>query len=124
LCANIAESNKDITGRDERNNSIMAYLVDHNGKTLGPFTRKDVHERAAAQEIALTDMACDEYSGRWMPLSELLEAKGEEPRTSPHTVGSRRSAFSMIGWGSALGIAYFFYRIARLMHACARVHPQ
>ncbi|HUD54192.1 MAG TPA: hypothetical protein VMR02_03120 [Terracidiphilus sp.] len=71
----------------------MACLVDRNGKTLGPFTRKDVRERVAAEEIALTDMACDEYSGRWMPLSELLETEGQEPRTIRIRLGAGVARF-------------------------------
>jgi hypothetical protein len=58
-----------------------------------------------------------------MPLSELLLADPVEPLTIPNTIANKRSSLSAIGWGGILGIAYFFYRIARLMHACARVHP-
>ncbi|MGO9433973.1 MAG: hypothetical protein ACLPH3_11165 [Terracidiphilus sp.] len=101
----------------------MGFLVDRNGKTLGPYARDAVPGRVAAGEIALTDMACDEYAGHWMPLSELLSAEPVEPLTIPNSLSHKRSTFSAIGWGSLLGIAYFFYRIARLMHACARVHP-
>lgn len=102
----------------------MAYLVDHKGKILGHFSRDQLHERVAAQEIALTDLACDEYSGRWMPLAELLSDDCPEPKTIPDTLTHKRSMFSAIGWGGFLAIGYFFYRVARLMHACARFHPQ
>jgi hypothetical protein len=102
----------------------MAYLVDREGKTLGPFVRSELAAHVAAGEIAWTDMACDEYAGRWMPLAELLEHEEKEPLTIRNTIGSKRHPFSMIGWGSTLGIAYFFYRVARLMYACARFHPR
>ena len=42
----------------------MAYLVDHNGKTLGPFSREELPRRVGAQELALTYLARDEYHGR------------------------------------------------------------
>jgi hypothetical protein len=101
----------------------MGFMVEHNGKTLGPYSRDEVPRRVEAGDLALTDMACDEHAGHWMPLSELLLAEPVEPLTIANTIANKRSSLSAMGWGGILGIAYFFYRVARLMHACARVHP-
>jgi hypothetical protein len=42
----------------------MSYLVEHNGKTLGPFSREELPGRVESQELALTYLARDEYHGR------------------------------------------------------------
>ena len=42
----------------------MAYLVDHNGKTLGPFSREKLPRGVGAQELAFTYLAREEYHGR------------------------------------------------------------
>jgi len=101
----------------------MGFMVEHNGKTLGPYSRDEVPRRVEAGDLALTDMACDEHAGTgcrspncfWLNLSNRSRLRTRLPTSA--------AVFSAIGWGGILGIAYFFYRIARLMHACARVHP-
>ena len=101
----------------------MAYLVERDGKTLGPFSRDELPARVEAGEMALTDLACDEYHGRWMPLAEILHEDGPPPHKTIHDVFvHKRSIASVIGWGGILGILYFFYRVTRLMYACAHPH--
>lgn len=101
----------------------MAYLVDQDGKTLGPFSKDELPGRIEAGELAPTDLACDEYHGRWMPLSEIIHEDGPpEPKTIHDTFVRHRSITSVIGWGGMLAILYFFYRVTRLMYACAHPH--
>jgi hypothetical protein len=78
----------------------MAYLVEHGGKTLGPFSRDELLQRLEEGVIARADLACDEYHGRWTPLGELLDAEPTEPRTIPPLPGHKRGTFSAIGWGA------------------------
>lgn len=101
----------------------MAYLVEHDGTTLGPFSHDELPRRVSANEFALTDLACDEYHGRWMTLSEILHEDGPpEPKIIQDAFTHKRSITSVIGWGGILGILYFFYRVTRLMYACAHPH--
>jgi hypothetical protein len=101
----------------------MAYLVQQDGKTLGPFSRQGLERAVATRELAPADLACDEYSGRWQSLSELLHAEPSEPKTIHNKFAQKRTIFSALGWGGILAIAYFFYRVARLMHTWVRLHP-
>jgi len=101
----------------------MAYLVESGGKTLGPFSIDELPRRVEANELAPTDLACDEYHGRWMTLSELLSGDLPEPKTIHDTFAQKRTLFSAIGWGGTLAILYFFYRVARFMHTWVRLHP-
>jgi len=101
----------------------MAYLVEHEGKTLGPFSRDELPRRIESGEMALTDLACDEYHGRWMPLAEILHEDGPPPHKTIHDAFTHKRSFtSVLGWGGILGILYFFYRVTRLMYACAHPH--
>ncbi|HEX3892584.1 MAG TPA: hypothetical protein VHW46_08430 [Terracidiphilus sp.] len=101
----------------------MAYLVDRDGRMLGPYSKDEIPHRVEAAEIALSDLACDEYHGRWMPLSELISDDLAEVKTIPNTLGHPRSMFSAIGWSGGLAILYFFYRVARFMHTWVKLHP-
>ena len=101
----------------------MAYLVESGGRTLGPFSKEELPRRVEARELAPTDLACDEYHGRWMTLAELLSDETAEIKTIPTTIGQPRTIFSAIGWGGLLAILYFFYRIGRFMHTWVRLHP-
>jgi hypothetical protein len=101
----------------------MAYLVESGGRTLGPFHKDELPRRVEARELSPTDLACDEYHGRWMPLAELLSDESAEIKTIPNTLGQPRTMFSAIGWGGLIGIVYFFYRIGRIMYRFAHIHP-
>jgi hypothetical protein len=50
----------------------MAYMVDRDGIVIGPYSLEDLQRKIAANEIALTDRACDQEGGVWLPISKLL----------------------------------------------------
>jgi hypothetical protein len=50
----------------------MPYMVDHDGIVMGPYSLEDLQRKVAANELALTDQACDKEGGVWLPLSKLL----------------------------------------------------
>lgn len=104
-------------------NRFMAYLVESGGRTLGPFSLDELPDRVQAREFALTDLACDEYHGRWMPVDELLTHGPAEIKTIPNTLDQSRTILSAVGWTGLLAILYFFYRVGRLMHTWVRLHP-
>ncbi len=101
----------------------MAYLVESGGRTLGPFSLDELPHRVKSAEFALTDLACDEYHGRWVPLEELIARGPAEVKTIPNTLGQPRTIFSAVGWTGLLAILYFFYRVGRFMHTWVRLHP-
>lgn len=56
----------------------MGYMVERDGGVVGPYSQDDLKERLASGYFALTDMACDQDSGRWKPLSALFQFNDEK----------------------------------------------
>jgi hypothetical protein len=51
----------------------MGYMVERDGGVVGPYSRDDLKERLESGQFVLTDMACDQESGHWKPLSALFQ---------------------------------------------------
>ena len=51
----------------------MGYMVERDGGVVGPYSRDDLEERLQSGQFDLTDMACDQETGRWKPLSALFQ---------------------------------------------------
>jgi hypothetical protein len=51
----------------------MAYMIDRgDGMVIGPFSLEDLQRKVADNELALTDRACPQEGGVWLPVSKLL----------------------------------------------------
>ena len=111
----------------------MAYMVEHDGKVVGPFTVEELNQRVQSKEIAPTDLACDQYVGQWLPVSNLITNKPAPVPAAPQShdplLASRSSSsfslptgtFAGIG-GALLALLFFLWRAFRIMNALARMH--
>ena len=50
----------------------MPYMVDRDGIVVGPYSLEDLQQKVMAGDFALTDRACDQTGGTWLPISKLL----------------------------------------------------
>jgi hypothetical protein len=50
----------------------MPYMVDRDGIAMGPYSREDLEQKVAQGVLELTDRACDQTGGTWLPISKLL----------------------------------------------------
>jgi hypothetical protein len=50
----------------------MPYMVERDGMAFGPYSLEDLQQKVIDNEFALTDRACDDKGGIWLPLSKLF----------------------------------------------------
>jgi hypothetical protein len=116
-----------------RKSSNMPYMVEHDGKVVGPFTLEELNERVKSNEIAATDLACDQYVGQWLPVLNLLtnkparipaESKLNDPLLGSHNSSSfslPKGTFAGVG-GALLALAFFLWRAFRIMSMLGKLH--
>lgn len=50
----------------------MPYMVDRDGVAMGPYSREELERKVALGVLEITDRACDQSGGTWLPISKLL----------------------------------------------------
>ena len=55
----------------------MKYMVERDGGVVGPYDLEQLKERLESNYFSLSDLACHDQGGRWIPLSELFRVKPE-----------------------------------------------
>jgi hypothetical protein len=115
-----------------RKSAAMPYMVEHGGTVIGPFTLEELNQRVRSNEIATTDLACDQQVGHWLPVSSLLTNKPAPipaaPQSSDPLLASRNSSslfgrgtFAGVG-GALLALLFFLWRAFRILNMLARLH--
>lgn len=104
----------------------MPYMVEHLGQVLGPYSLAELKENAAAGKIALSDLGCDQHSGHWVPVSQLLSIGSAPPSVVAANVKAtgpkfKSGLFAGMG-GFLLTVAFLLWRVFRIMNAIARLH--
>ena len=104
----------------------MPYMVEHKGQVIGPYSLAELNDNAAAGKIALSDLACDQGSGHWVSVSQLLSIGSAPPSMVPANVKSASPKFNsglFAGMGGfLLTVAFLLWRAFRIMSALARLH--
>src|ERR1700722_8656606 len=104
----------------------MPYMVEHNGQVLGPYSLAELNDSAAAGKIALSDLGCDQSSGHWVPVSQLLSIGSVPPSVAAANVKTAAPKFNsglFAGMGGfLLTMAFLLWRVFRIMNAIARLH--
>ncbi len=103
----------------------MPYMVENNGKVVGPYSLAELSEAVAASTIALTDRGCDQSSGQWVPVAQLLSGRP----ASISSITSNQKSHSGFNTGMFAGmggflvtVAYLLWRAFRLMNFFAHLH--
>jgi hypothetical protein len=104
----------------------MPYMVEHYGQVLGPYSLAELNDNSTAGRIALSDLACDQSSGQWVPVSQLLSIGSAPPSMVPANVKTASPRFNsglFAGMGGfLLTLAFLLWRAFRIMSALARLH--
>ena len=110
----------------------MPYMVEHNGQVLGPYSLAELNQSAVANTISLSDLGCDQGTGHWVPVSQLLSIgraavsmvpTNQAASTSQKSSAPRINSGMFAGMGGFLvTLAYFLWRVFRIMSALARLH--
>ncbi|HZY74461.1 MAG TPA: DUF4339 domain-containing protein [Edaphobacter sp.] len=63
---------------------MMQYQVSRNGQMYGPYTLEDLQRYVASGHILYTDMAKDEETAEWLPVSQILGAPSTYAASVPY----------------------------------------
>ena len=106
----------------------MPYMVEHDGRVLGPFSLEELGQQVATGRITPSDLGCDQGAGHWLPVAQIISVQPTAPPPPPvQTVASgSASQASLFKLGfSILGSALVIWRILVFVHRLSHLpHPQ